>query len=283
MKKILRVGAAVAGIAIIGVLLLFADGFLGNPISKFRGQNTAKKYISENYNGMNYKVEKAQYDFKSGGYYVKITSQESADLNFYLSLSRSGKLNYDSYESDVQNGFNTWIRLDLELREMGRGILENELPFEIIHGSFSFEKDAFEPGLLTHGMVLDIMNPPLPISVNVDIMDKDVSYEKAAEVLTSVGDVVLQKGYPVSFYNLKIEYKSEDQNSKGSYKSLFIYNIPSDLLLVDDLAGALEEFNLSQYTFTPPRRFTSLRISSKQAPSTVPASRNVATACAITV
>lgn len=126
--------------------------------------------------------------------------------------------------------------------------MENELPFKIIHCSFSFEKDAFEPGLLKHGMMLDIMNPPLPISVDVNIMDSDVSYKKAAEVLTSISSVVLQKGYPVSFYNLSIEYKSKDQNSKEPYKSLFIYNIPSDLLLADDLAGALEEFDLSQYT-----------------------------------
>ena len=248
MKKVLKLGAAVAAIAIIGIVFWFADGFLGNPISKYKAQSTADKYIAENYSSMNYEIERVQYSFKDGGYYVRITSPESTDLDFYLSISKSGKLNYDSYESDVKNGFNTWTRLDLELRKIGKKVLENELPFEITHGSFSFEKDAFKPGLLTHGMMLDIMNPPLPISVNVNIMDSDVSYKKAAEVLTTISDVILQKGYPISFYNLSIEYKSEEQNNKEAYKSLFIYNIPSDLLLTDDLASALEEFDLSQYT-----------------------------------
>lgn len=248
MKKVIKIIAAVAAIAIIGIVLWFADGFLGNPISKYRAQSMAENYISENYNGMNYEVERAQYSFKDGGYYVRITSPESTDLNFYLSISKSGKLNYDSYESDVKNGFNTWTRLDLELREIGKKVLKNELPFEITHGSFSFEKDAFEPGLLTHGMMLDIMNPPLPISANVNIMDSDVSYKKAAEILTAVSDVVFQKGYPISFYNISIEYKSENQNNKEPYQSLFIYNIPSDLLITDDLASALEEFDLSQYS-----------------------------------
>ena len=91
------------------------------------------------------------------------------------------------------------------------------------------------------------MNPPLPISVNINIMDNDVSYKKAAEILTSINDIILQKGYPVSFYNLSIEYKSKDQNSKEPYKSLFFHNIPSDLLHTDDLVSALEEFDLSQY------------------------------------
>lgn len=247
MKKILRLGAAIAGIAIIGIILLLADGFLGNPFSKYRAQNIAKNYILENYNGMNYEIEKAQYDFKNSSYYVKITSPKSADLNFYLSISKSGKLNYDSYDSDVRNGFNTWERLDRELRDIGKKVLENELPFEIIHSSFGFAKDTFKPGILTHDMVLDIMNPPLPISVNINIMDNDVSYKKAAEILTSINDIILQKGYPVSFYNLSIEYKSKDQNSKEPYKSLFFHNIPSDLLHTDDLVSALEEFDLSQY------------------------------------
>ena len=52
MKKSVKILAAVTAFILIGGILWFANGFLGNPISKALANNTAKKYIAKNYSDM---------------------------------------------------------------------------------------------------------------------------------------------------------------------------------------------------------------------------------------
>ena len=112
MKKSLKILSGVVAFVLIGGIFWLANGLLGNPISKAIANNTAKKYIEENYSDMNFEVSEVFYSFKDGNYHVDVKSPTSKDTYFSISISPLGKIGYDSYEYDVVKRFNTYRRLD---------------------------------------------------------------------------------------------------------------------------------------------------------------------------
>lgn len=101
MKKSAKILAGIAAFVLIGVILWFANGLLGNPISKALANNTAKKYVAENYSNMKLDISEVSYSFKDGEYYANIKSPTSKDTYFTISISPLGKIGYDSYEDNV--------------------------------------------------------------------------------------------------------------------------------------------------------------------------------------
>ena len=63
MKKSVKVLAGVTAFLLIIGILWFANGLLGNPISKTIANNTAKEYVAENYSNMKLNVSDAYYNF----------------------------------------------------------------------------------------------------------------------------------------------------------------------------------------------------------------------------
>ena len=124
-KKILKVLALILAIVLIIGIGLFANALVGNPVSKYLATKTANEYIAKTYSDKDFIIEEVNYDFKTGGYYARVTSPTSIDSHFSLSLDFTGKLKLDCYD-DVTTGWNTAMRLEDDYRNAVKAITESK-------------------------------------------------------------------------------------------------------------------------------------------------------------
>ena len=117
MKKSVKILAGITAFVLIGGILWFASGILGNPISKVLANNTAKKYIDKNYSHMNLNISEVSYNFKDGNY---------QDTYFTVIISTLGKIQYDSYEDDVTSKNNIYKRINDEYDEKVEEVFEDK-------------------------------------------------------------------------------------------------------------------------------------------------------------
>jgi hypothetical protein len=146
-KKIKKIIAAIIAFILIGIILFLANGMVGNPISKMLVNKAAEKYVAENYSDLDLELEKAVYDFKDGGYYVRIASTSSIDTHFVLNYSWAGELERDQYESLVLSKWNTWRRIDDEYHKLVDSEIEDKMDLderEFIYGEFTKEDNFSE-------------------------------------------------------------------------------------------------------------------------------------------
>lgn len=226
MKKKTKIIAGIAAFILIGGLLFFANALVGNPISKFLANRSAKEYIEENYLNMELEVGDATYNFKNGNYYVNVNSPTSIDTHFSLDISLKGEVLWDSYEGDVAGRFNTWERVNSEYRKMVERVLESEdFPYEsnIDYGKLKLkEKESPEPFGPIYGLSLE----ELEIDKNYDIKelakisghivlcieDEEVNAERASEILLNVKELFDKKDVPFYVIDFSLEEpRTEDE------------------------------------------------------------------------
>lgn len=241
-KKIL---AGVAAAGLITLLLTFANGFVGNPVSNHLAKNAARQYVNASYNNLNLNIQKSTYNFKFGSYDVLAQSGTSVDTAFYIHVNSYGNVIGDDYESEVANHYTTYRRLDHELRELAGKIIGGNFDYDFDHVSFAFVKEAtFET--LELDMQLDIHNPPLPLVVDVTLFSHDVSYSKIAEVAKAIEAALQEQDIPVRDYNIRIlplADKPQGENQAVSWvNSLSISDYPADRLNEKNLPQAMEQF-----------------------------------------
>ena len=109
MKKSVKILAGITAFVLIGGILWFASGILGNPISKVLANNTAKKYIDKNYSHMNLNISEVSYNFKDGNYHTDVKLSTSKDTYFTVSITTLGNNIYkrinDEYDEKVEEVF----------------------------------------------------------------------------------------------------------------------------------------------------------------------------------
>lgn len=127
LKKVI---AAVVAFLLIGFILITVNQFVGNPVSKMLANRAAQKYVDEKYSDLNLELEKAFYNFKDGRYSVRAKSNKSIDTHFDINFTPYGKLNYDSYEGEVLNKYNTWTRIDQEYRDLTDTVFKDNFPYK---------------------------------------------------------------------------------------------------------------------------------------------------------
>lgn len=211
-KKILKITALVVAIILIIGVGLFANALVGNPVSKALATKSANEYLEKSFGDKGFIIEEVNYDFKTGGYYARVTSPTSIDSHFLLSFDLMGKLKYDSYD-DVTSGWNTAYRLDEDYRKsVDKVFKNNKLPYfiDISYGEIEFtSKDYAEDSSIPD---YAIERESLEIDGTYDIgemgakagkltvyIDDDiVTEEKLAEILLNIKDVFDKSG--VSFY-----------------------------------------------------------------------------------
>lgn len=123
-KRILKLTAFAAALALLAGVLWFSNGLLGNPVSKFLAARAAREYLAGQYPGADYQVESVNYSFKFGGYTAAVVSPTSIDSHFTLGLSMTGRILWDGYHS-VESGWNTWERLNGEYRALVDTVLDD--------------------------------------------------------------------------------------------------------------------------------------------------------------
>lgn len=230
MKKSIKILSGGLAFLLIIVILYFANGLLGNPISKTVANNVSKEYIAKNYPNMKLNLSDASYSFKTGDYYVQVKSPISKDTHFSLTISPLGKIIGDTYENDVLGKFNTLTRIDTIYNDKVNNVFESK--------EFTYTSDIYF-GELSEDM-LDRNKLELDKDYNIYdigkkaghivlyVQDEDVSFKKASEILLDVKTIFDKQS--VSFYSINFTLqkpRSEDgeSNLEDSYISIekFLY------------------------------------------------------------
>lgn len=232
-SKMLRAGAAVLALTIIAGILWFANGLVGNPASRILAHRSAQRYIALTYPGMNLELEKAQYDFKSGNYYVHVKSPMSIDTHFTLSFTPSGKLRYDDYEFRVAGKSNTFERINDEYRRALRGVFSaDDFPYttDIGYGEIATDRRSqpfgLDYGLRFDELVLDKGYNVMELAeiaghIVLYIEDETVTVARAAEILLDVKDVFTNKG--INFYAIDFDLIKPRGDNKSALDEPRVY------------------------------------------------------------
>ncbi len=212
-KKILKIAALVAALALMVGVCIFANSLVGNPISKLLATNTAKQYIKENHPDMDYQLDGVTFNFKFVCYNAYFTSASSPDSSFTLMLGMDGKIVHNYYEDHVTNRGNTARRLEEAYRAAVGKVLDNPtLPYDchIGFGELQFIPEEFknEPGvppyaLITDELILDGIYDVGELGakagkLTIYIYDDTVTAERLAEIILDIKGMLDDAG--VSFY-----------------------------------------------------------------------------------
>lgn len=212
-KKILKIAAFIVAVALIAGLCWFANGLVGNPISKLLATNTAKQYLRDHHPDTDYQLDAVTFNFKFVCYNAYFSSPSSPDSSFTLMLGMDGKIVQDYYEAHVTNRENTARRLENEYRAAVGKVLDNPaFPYDchIGYGELQFipeeykhESDVPSYALITNDLELDGIYDINELgakagALTIYIYDNTVSVERLAEIILDIKAMLDDSG--VSFY-----------------------------------------------------------------------------------
>lgn len=241
MKKSLKVLAGITAFVLIGGILWFANGLIGNPVSKELANNTAKKYVSENYPDMNLDISDVYYSFKDCYYYADIKSLTSKDTYFSIRLSSLGRVEYDSYEDNVVRKVNTYRRLDEEYNLKLKNIFEDkDFPYDsdIHFGELKeIPSEELDSKYSEFGPIYGMNLSELELDKNYDInemgkeyghivfyaQDEEISIKRASEILFHIKNILDKNN--ISFYAIDFtleKHSEEDEKVNTNDKSISI-------------------------------------------------------------
>lgn len=248
--KVLRIIAAVIAFAMIGVLLLFANSLLGNPVSYLIVKNNAQKYLAEKYDG--YVLEGIDYSFKFGDYLAHASIPGSGDSHFAVYYGMDGSFRGDNYESNIINRGNVRRRLDMSYRELVDSVLDsaaNPYSMRIGFGELIFEGDEDTTKEEGHGFFLPLGELEQDglyniaelgersglLNIYVDT-EKEANAETAAELLLGI-NILMDKG-GATFHAIDLVVESPS----GDY---FVENFPRGDIYEDGLAERVAKIGMT--------------------------------------
>lgn len=212
-KKILKIAALVVALALIVGVCWFANGLVGNPISKMLATKAAENYLEEKFPGKDFELERVTFSFKDTKYHAYIVSPSSIDSSFSLTINMGGKIVYDYYENNVLAGWNTANRLMMEYREAADKVLESpSFPYDshIGYGDLEFISEEYksEPDVPSYALVTNDLELDALYNINelgakagkltIYIYDDTVTTERLAEIILDIKGMLDDAG--VSFY-----------------------------------------------------------------------------------
>ena len=225
MKTGLKIAAFTLAVILIVGVLWFANALVGNPISKALAENTAKKYLKENYKDTDYELEEVTYSFKDGYYHAYVSSPSSIDTHFTLMINGFGKLSYDNFDY-VTSGWNTAERLDKDYRGAVDDFFASmSFPYnayiaygELIFVSSSDQENPTAPdyALITEELTVDAYYDVNKLGaqsgkLTVYIYDDNVSVERLAEVLLGIRECIDNAGIGFYVIDCVIEYPRDEE------------------------------------------------------------------------
>ena len=220
-KKILKIAALVIAIALIIGVCWFANGLVGNPISKSLVTRTAEKYIEENFPDTDFELERVTFNFKDTKYHAYIVSPSSVDSSFSLTINMGGKIVLDLYENNVLTGWNTARRLGDAYRESVDQVLESpSFPYdchigfgdlEFIPEEYKNEPDIPSYALITNELELDGIYDINELGakagkLTIYIYDDTVTIERLAEIILDIKGMLDDAGIGFYVMDCVLEY-----------------------------------------------------------------------------
>jgi len=225
-KRILKIAALVFAIVLIVGVCIFANGLVGNPISKAVATNTAEKHLEETYGDKDFEIERVFYSFKDGYYHAFIYSPSSIDSDFTILIDMWGKIRYDTYEDRVLSGGNTADRIGRDYRETVDKVLDSQaFPYNahIGYGDFKFyprehlkEHTVPEYALITEDLTLDAFYDVNELGakhgiLTIYIEDNTVTVERLSKILLDIKTIFDNAGVKFYMIDCVLEYpKPED-------------------------------------------------------------------------
>ena len=225
-KRILKIAALVFAIVLIVGVCIFANGLVGNPISKAVATNTAEKHLEEIYGDKDFEIERVLYSFKDGYYHAFIYSPSSIDSDFTILIDMWGKMRYDTYEDRVLSGGNTADRIGRDYRETVDKVLDSQaFPYNahIGYGDFKFyprehlkEHTVPEYALITEDLTLDAFYDVNELGakhgmLTIYIEDNTVTVERLSKILLDIKTIFDNAGVKFYMIDCVLEYpKLED-------------------------------------------------------------------------
>ena len=227
-RKWLRYLAVISAVVVAVLGLLFANAFLGNPVSALLARNAVDRYVDEVYSHLDLQRSRFGYDFKTGGYFAYLTSETSPDTAFYIRTDMLGNIRQDSYDTWVAHKYNTELRIREEYRVLTDTVFRSgDFPYELdIHyGDISFAGDmqwgeaeyefALPREILELDKIYDVKELGRVAGVlTVYTMDDEVTVERAAEIMLHIREIFDDAGVPFRMLDFVLRTpKPEDEAS----------------------------------------------------------------------
>ena len=220
-KKILKIVAFVIAVILIAGVAWFANGLVGNPISKHLATKAAEGYIEEKFPNSDFELERVSFSFKDTKYHAYIVSPSSADSSFSLTISMGGKIVWDYYENNVLSGWNTARRLGDAYRESIDQVLENPsflYDCHIGYGDLEFISEEYKNNfdvpsyaLITNDLELDGIYDINELGakagkLTIYIYDDTVTIERLAEIILDIKGMLDDAGIGFYVMDCVLEY-----------------------------------------------------------------------------
>lgn len=231
----LRIIAGVIAFSMIAVVLYFANGLVGNPVSKITAKIQAEKYIEENYPDLDLEKGDVFFNFKTGGYGVPVKAKGSMDVHFTISCDGWGRVRGDTYDS-VLDGFTVWDRINGEYYNMAKKLIASEeFPYpndigfcEILTGdkeNYAF-KDESVYGIPRESLVQDFEYDVRELGrehgkLVIYVEDEDVSAKRAAEIMLDITRIFDENDVPFKLIDFTLEHPRLPNGNKDFTKEDF--------------------------------------------------------------
>lgn len=256
-KKILKVLALVVAIILIIGIGIFANGLVGNPVSKYLATKSANEYLEKTYSDKDFVIEEVNYDFKTGGYYARVTSPTSIDSHFSLSFDLMGKLVLDAYD-DVTSGWNTAMRLEDDYRNAVKAITESkdfsekyfiaygEIP--CILSDYPIDEEHPEYALQKEELVIDKIYDIKEVASQhgklvLYAYDDEVTHERLAELLLDVKNKFDNSGVTFKAVDFVLEPPKAEGEPMMSDEQISIRNFYYSDIYEDGLVERVKKAN----------------------------------------
>lgn len=250
-KKYWKTLALVLALVLIVDVLGFANSLVGNPLSQFLAERSAKNYVTLTYPGTDYYVERVGFNFKFTCYYAHIRSESSMDTQFTLRIDMWGRVKWDTYE-DVLSGSVTARRLEQEYRELTDQVFEDPaFPYEmdIAFGTLDINpREAIEDPNLTdipewslvyQDLILDHPYDPRELGAQagrlvVYVYSDELTHEIAAQVLLNIRAEFDKANIPFRVIDFTLQHPRTEE---GPWDEEYIglENFPYDQITEEDL------------------------------------------------
>ncbi len=253
-QKILKVLSLISAFILICGVTVFANSLVGNPVSRLLATKGAEKHLETNYAEKDFVIEKVNYDFKIGGYYVKISSSTSIDSHFSLYFDFFGKLKSDSYD-DVTSGWNTAMRIDTDYRNAVAAITNSskysekyfisygEIPFNL--ENYPIDEQMPEFSLTQKDLVLDKIYDVKEIGAKSGKLilcayDTELTPERISELLLEVKSDFDKSGVTFKAVNLEIQPPKSEERPQPTDKHIGVINFYYSDIYEDGLLERVE-------------------------------------------
>ena len=268
-KKIISTICWTVCIVFLCAAVWFLCAFFGNPISSALAKSTAKRHLEEYYTDSDFMIEKVSYDMKSGGYRVYVESPTSIDRHFIIYCDALGRYNDDTSHC-ITDGSNTYVRLSEQYWDLVREKLPYEhFDIDIGHGDlrvagvfeiydyidqngerihYTLTKDY---GLDISALVQDGEYDILTLGQDhgflcIDIIDEEVTVERAADVLLELKSLLDEQGLPFHAIDFTLSAPRNENGQKVGPSIRLIEFLYSDIH-EDGLADRIQEnWNITQ-------------------------------------